>query len=91
MTNLSVDRAGPRGRRIVLSILTGLPAFGLQVVGGLLMSQVLTLYITPVYYVYIERARIWLASRRRKLATEVPHPEAAPATALHSIDSRRGA
>src|SRR6266550_3340752 len=37
MTNVSVDHATLRGRRIVLSMVTGLPAFGLQVVGGLLL------------------------------------------------------
>ena len=37
MTNVSVDHAAVRGRRIVLSMVTGLPAFGLQVVGGLLL------------------------------------------------------
>jgi HAE1 family hydrophobic/amphiphilic exporter-1 len=36
---------------------------GLAVVGGLLVSQVLTLYITPVYYVYIETIRQRLAGR----------------------------
>ena len=36
---------------------------GLAVVGGLLVSQLLTLYLTPVYYVYLEAARRHLAGR----------------------------
>ena len=49
---------------------------GLAVVGGLVVSQMLTLYITPVYYVYIENARLWLAGRRERPApAPAHHPE----------------
>jgi HAE1 family hydrophobic/amphiphilic exporter-1 len=37
---------------------------GLAVVGGLLFSQLLTLYVTPVFYVYMERLRSRLTRRR---------------------------
>jgi hydrophobic/amphiphilic exporter-1 (mainly G- bacteria), HAE1 family len=44
---------------------------GLAVVGGLLVSQLLTLYITPVYYVYIESLRLRLARRRAPTPQEL--------------------
>ena len=44
---------------------------GVAVVGGLVVSQLLTLFITPVIYVYLERAR-HLFSSHEPVATAVP-------------------
>jgi multidrug efflux pump len=40
---------------------------GIAVVGGLLVSQLLTLYTTPVVYLYLDRLSHWWHRRRRRL------------------------
>jgi len=37
---------------------------GIAIIGGLIFSQVLTLYTTPVIYVYLDRLRLWLRPPR---------------------------
>jgi multidrug efflux pump subunit AcrB len=39
---------------------------GISIVGGLLLSQFLTLYTTPVIYLYLNRLGVWLAERRNR-------------------------
>jgi HAE1 family hydrophobic/amphiphilic exporter-1 len=68
---------------------------GLAVVGGLLFSQMLTLYVTPVFYVYMDRLQQRLGKGRKGRRPPVPVEEAAPepleprrpaAAALRSIE-----
>src|SRR5215471_15408515 len=47
---------------------------GLVVVGGLVFSQLVTLYLTPVFYIYMSALQDWVQSwkRRKKVGHEVP-------------------
>jgi HAE1 family hydrophobic/amphiphilic exporter-1 len=47
---------------------------GVAVVGGLIMSQLLTLYITPVIYIYLDRI-----DRKLKRRLEPQHEDLPPA------------
>ena len=38
---------------------------GIAIVGGLIFSQLLTLYTTPVVYLYLDRFRLWWAGHKR--------------------------
>ncbi|HLU18809.1 MAG TPA: efflux RND transporter permease subunit [Pusillimonas sp.] len=38
---------------------------GITIAGGLILSQVLTLYTTPVVYLYLDRLRLWSKRRRQ--------------------------
>ena len=51
---------------------------GVAVVGGLLVSQLLTLYITPVLYVYMERLAAGARAWRGQRPTPAPDPRQSP-------------
>ncbi len=51
---------------------------GLAVVGGLLVSQTLTLYVTPVFYIYMEKLQERLARRKAKPTLRPVEPRLQP-------------
>jgi len=51
---------------------------GIAIVGGLLFSQVLTLYLTPVFYTYLEALRKRLGHSQLKLPRFFYRPKARP-------------
>jgi multidrug efflux pump len=50
---------------------------GIAIVGGLALSQMLTLYSTPVIYLYLDRFRLW-SQRRRNAAPHAGAPSLQP-------------
>jgi multidrug efflux pump len=45
---------------------------GITIVGGLMVSQLLTLYTTPVVYLYLDRLRLWFGRRVKSLPRLLP-------------------
>ncbi|MBI3790713.1 MAG: efflux RND transporter permease subunit, partial [Gemmatimonadetes bacterium] len=48
---------------------------GVAVVGGLAFSQLVTLYVTPVFYTYLDELQGWM-QRRKRAPVVVAHGEA---------------
>jgi multidrug efflux pump subunit AcrB len=46
---------------------------GISIVGGLIFSQMLTLYTTPVMYLYLDRFRLWAKGIRRGGRQRIAH------------------
>jgi len=47
---------------------------GITIVGGLMVSQLLTLYTTPVVYLYLDRLRLWFAGHNPRLRRRISVP-----------------
>jgi multidrug efflux pump len=50
---------------------------GVAIVGGLIFSQMLTLFTTPVVYLYMDRFRLWLGEGKSPVFVEPETPPAA--------------
>jgi multidrug efflux pump len=47
---------------------------GITIVGGLILSQMLTLFTTPVVYIYMDRIQTWIQGYRARRAAPTPLP-----------------
>jgi multidrug efflux pump len=45
---------------------------GIAIVGGLVFSQLLTLFTTPVVYLYLDRLRVWWGQRSKSARRALP-------------------
>ena len=52
---------------------------GISIVGGLIVSQMLTLYTTPVVYLYLDRFRLWSKRKLSRRSGSITDPTGQPA------------
>ncbi len=45
---------------------------GITIIGGLIVSQMLTLFTTPIVYIYMDRLQTWLRGKRRHAHAPIP-------------------
>jgi len=45
---------------------------GITIVGGLILSQLLTLFTTPVVYIYMDRLQSWIQGTRARTTAPAP-------------------
>ncbi len=53
---------------------------GITIIGGLIVSQMLTLFTTPVVYLYFDRLHLWWERTRGRSPHAPPNPSIEPAT-----------
>ena len=77
MVTMTTEQLGQAIKRLQVKHHRGgneaLRPLGISIVGGLVLSQMLTLYTTPVIYIYIDRLRLGWGRRRTRSA-----PRASP-------------
>jgi multidrug efflux pump len=56
---------------------------GITIVGGLIVSQMLTLFTTPVVYVYMDRLRLFLRGGADEALPDTSTPGAPPPHPAH--------
>jgi hypothetical protein len=59
---------------------------GIAIVGGLLVSQMLTLYTTPVIYLYMDRFRAWVSGGKTLRPLQERERQRIPQTESPRVD-----
>jgi multidrug efflux pump subunit AcrB len=63
---------------------------GYTMVGGLVLSQALTLFTTPIIYLYLDELSLRFKRRRRQKHPDVPSLEPAPRSSEHTVPTTGG-